>query len=38
MEGLKKTLIVLGAIVGVAAVAFIGISIYTVFIDNVGTA
>lgn len=35
---MKKTLVVLGALVGIAALGFIILSIYTVLFDNLGTA
>ena len=35
---MKKLLIVLGALAGIAAIAYVGIIIYTVLFDESGTA
>ena len=35
---MKKLLIILGAIIGLAAIAYLGVVIYTILFDETGTA
>jgi hypothetical protein len=35
---MKKLLIIIGAIVGLAAIAYLGVVIYTILFDETGTA